>query len=248
MEENKICNNKKCINQALYKCLIYPFHELVFCSKACQLIHVKTLINDSIKSSTSGIVTFSPQLLNKERVSELVTLLGETTNEANTIKAVDLFSKWFKLPQRLRVVFFDSKDIIQNNVIIATSANNISIDGRLVELEGLQTKIGSIRNAATDGKFILINRNITTVEFQKESLRFIRFPIPEGIPHYTAIMFHEFGHAIHINKSTRNILDSLWLDWIKSKNGKMPEPGSFTEFVEEIADRFAISMFEVLKN
>lgn len=241
------CNAVKCDKMARFTCDVHPVFQLFFCSKQCQFDHFLELVNADVGATNSGMVKFSPFQLNTDRVEQLLELLNDTTSEKKAIQATNLFSRWMNLPIRPRVLFFDAEEIKNSDVVIAVSAKNVSIDGISVSLEKPSLRLGRIRNAATDGRLIIVNRRIMTKKFQTESRKFIRFPVPNRVTHFAAIMVHEYGHIVHINKSTRGLLDSLFVNWVRIHNQKMPAPVEFTKFVEEVADRFAVSVFSLLR-
>ena len=241
----------------LYSCHYYSEHAYVYCSQRCQFQHALQLRSTArthyqlteklIGAEATNLVVFQSSQLTTQRVEELLLLLNDTQSREKTREATDKFMQWFQLP-RIPVFFFDTEDVRdEKNRVVSVVARSVTVDGRTIVLRDPSTKLGEIRNAATDGQSIFVNARIQTPSFQTESRRFIRFQVPDRVTHFAAIMVHEYGHVVHIQPRTRSLLDGLWLHWIGQQKNRMPPPDRFREFVEEIADRFAVSVFALLK-
>ena len=201
---------------------------------------------------TQPLVRFSVAQLDAARVRQFVDLLNDTTDEAKTARAVALFTGWLSLP-RVRVAFFDAVPPSggggggggDGDLVV----RSVTIDGREVQLETPSRAIGAVRYAATNGEIIFINRRIQPAAFQAQvGLRFLRFALPPGITHYAAIVAHELGHVAHIAPAARAALyGATWANYVERRRGAMPSPTELDEFVEEVADRFAIDVFSLLQ-
>ena len=226
-----------------------------YCSEKCSEAHFlahSELVAAATEGAVGGavrrsgaLVKFDPRQINAERARRFVDLLADTTDEAKTTRAVALVVRWLALPP-LRVAFFDA--VQRDGSDAPLVARSVTINGRTVTLDVPSEAIGSVKFAATNGSIMFINRVIQTAAFQaNRRVRFLRFAVPPGVSHYAAIVAHELGHAAHIADATRaSLFSATWRNYVARRNGAMPSPREFDEFVEEVADHFAVGVFALL--